>query len=58
MLSEILLAGAPLYFGFSQLLLTAFGVFMGIIIGILPGLGPLLGLTLLTPLAMNMNPYT
>ena len=58
MLSEILLAGAPLYFGFSQLLLTGFGVFMGIIIGILPGLGPLLGLTLLTPLAMNMNPYT
>lgn len=31
---------------------------MGIIIGILPGLGPLLGLTLLTPLAMNMNPFT
>jgi len=58
MLSEILFAGAPAYFGFSQLLFTGIGVFMGIIIGILPGLGPLLGLTLLTPLAMNMNPFT
>jgi len=58
MFSEILTAGAPLYFGFSQLLFTGTGVFLGIIIGILPGLGPLLGLTLLTPLAMNMNPYT
>jgi len=57
MLSEILIAGAPLYFGLTQILLTALGVFLGIIIGILPGLGPLLGLTLLTPLAMNMNPF-
>ena len=58
MFSEILTAGIPLYFGAAQLLFTATGVFLGIIIGILPGLGPLLGLTLLTPLAMNMNPYT
>lgn len=57
MLTEIFLAGIPVYFGFLQIILTAFGVFMGIIIGILPGLGPLLGLTLLTPMSMNMNPY-
>jgi putative tricarboxylic transport membrane protein len=58
MYSEILSAGLPAFLGVSQLLFTAIGVFLGVVIGILPGLGPLLGLTLLTPMAMNMNPFT
>lgn len=58
MLTELILFGAPMYFGVQQLFFTALGVFLGIIIGILPGLGPLLGLTLLTPLSMKMNPFT
>ena len=55
---RFLLQGAAGYLEFWQLGATAFGVFVGIIVGILPGLGPLLGLTLLTPLAMGMNPLT
>ncbi|MCG8509951.1 MAG: tripartite tricarboxylate transporter permease [Rhodospirillales bacterium] len=39
-----------------QILFTAGGVLMGIIIGVLPGLGPLLGMVLLTPFSMYMEP--
>ena len=53
---ELLLQGLSSFIGVPQLLATSFGVFVGIILGILPGLGPLLGLTLLTPMAMGMNP--
>jgi len=58
MFLELLHAGIPAYFSFANLFFTAVGVFIGILIGILPGLGPLLGLTLLTPMAMNLNPFT
>lgn len=42
--------------GLSQIAFTALGVFVGIVIGVLPGLGPLLGMVLLTPFAMYMEP--
>ena len=47
---------SALPFGALQLLFTTTGVFLGIIIGVLPGLGPLLGMVLLTPFAMHMEP--
>jgi putative tricarboxylic transport membrane protein len=54
---EFLLRGLESFLVPSTLLFTSFGVFAGIIIGVLPGLGPLLGLTLLTPMSMGMDPF-
>ncbi len=42
--------------GLAQIAFTAGGVLLGIIIGVLPGLGPLLGMVLLTPFSMYMEP--
>ncbi len=51
-----LIAGAELYFNPLSLLLTVVGCFFGLIIGVLPGLGPLMGIILLTPMALYLPP--
>jgi putative tricarboxylic transport membrane protein len=53
---ETLTSGMALFFTFDAILLTAAGCFLGLIIGVLPGLGPLMGIILLTPLALYLPP--
>lgn len=53
---ETLTSGAHLFFTPYALLLTAFGCFIGLVIGVLPGLGPLMGIILLTPVALYLPP--
>lgn len=56
MIFETLTSGAALFFTFDAVLLTAAGCFLGLIIGVLPGLGPLMGIILLTPVALYLPP--
>ncbi|MEO1019017.1 MAG: tripartite tricarboxylate transporter permease, partial [Pseudomonadota bacterium] len=56
MFFEPLLLGANLFFTPYAILLTAAGCFLGLIIGVLPGLGPLMGIILLTPVALYLPP--
>ncbi len=56
MILESLFAGAGLFFTVDALLLTAAGCLLGLVIGVLPGLGPLMGIILLTPVALYLPP--
>lgn len=53
---ELLLQGAPLFFTWQAILLTAAGIIAGLFIGVLPGLGPLMGIVLLLPVAFHLPP--
>ncbi len=53
---DSLIAGAGLFFTPYALLLTAAGCLLGLVIGVLPGLGPLMGIILLTPVALYLPP--
>ncbi len=56
MFTETLTSGASLFFTPYAVMLTAFGCFIGLVIGVLPGLGPLMGIILLTPVALYLPP--
>ncbi len=53
---EPLLLGFDLFFNPYAIFLAAAGCFLGLIIGVLPGLGPLMGIILLTPVALYLPP--
>ncbi|MFN3146168.1 MAG: tripartite tricarboxylate transporter permease [Paracoccaceae bacterium] len=56
MILETLVSGMGLYFTPSSVLLTLIGCAVGLVIGVLPGLGPLMGIILLTPVALYLPP--
>lgn len=56
MIFETLVSGAALYFTPASVLLTLVGCAVGLVIGVLPGLGPLMGIILLTPVALYLPP--
>lgn len=53
---ELLTQGAPLFFTWQAILLTAAGIVAGLFIGVLPGLGPLMGIVLMLPVAFHLPP--
>lgn len=53
---DIVLGGLDLFFKITPLAVTFGGVLLGIIIGVLPGVGPLLGVILLTPFVIYVEP--
>ncbi|NDR56185.1 tripartite tricarboxylate transporter permease [Aliiruegeria sabulilitoris] len=56
MIGEMLYSGAILMASPEVLLLTFLGVILGLVIGALPGLGPLMGVVLLLPVALYVEP--
>ncbi|WP_226781261.1 tripartite tricarboxylate transporter permease [Oceaniglobus trochenteri] len=56
MISEMLVAGSALLATPQVLGLTVLGVILGLLIGALPGLGPLMGVVLLLPVALYVEP--
>jgi len=56
MISEMLAAGAVLLATPQVIGLTVLGVALGLLIGALPGLGPLMGVVLLLPVALYVEP--
>lgn len=52
---EILMGGLETFLGIQQILFVFVGVLIGIIVGVLPGLGPLIGIILLTPVAIKFD---
>ena len=55
---DLLVQGAPLFFTFETILLTAMGIVAGLMIGVLPGLGPLMGIVLMLPVAFHLPPIS
>jgi len=53
---DLLIQGAPLFFTWQAVLLTAAGIVAGLFIGVLPGLGPLMGIVLMLPVAFHLPP--
>ncbi|TGD41441.1 tripartite tricarboxylate transporter protein TctA [Pseudotabrizicola sediminis] len=53
---DLLTLGAPLFFTWQAVLLTAAGIVAGLFIGVLPGLGPLMGIVLMLPVAFHLPP--
>lgn len=56
MISDMLIAGGALLATPQVIGLTVFGVALGLLIGALPGLGPLMGVVLLLPVALYVEP--
>lgn len=56
MIAETLSSGVELFFTPMPIMLTALGCLIGLVIGVLPGLGPLMGIILLTPVALYLPP--
>lgn len=56
MISDMLLAGSALLATPQVIGLTVLGVALGLLIGALPGLGPLMGVVLLLPVALYVEP--
>ena len=52
---DVLFQGLSL-FTWQAILMTLIGCFIGLVIGVLPGLGPLMGIILLTPVALYLPP--
>ncbi|WP_136443779.1 tripartite tricarboxylate transporter permease [Pacificoceanicola onchidii] len=52
---EILSQGLPGFLTPQALMMVTVGTFAGLIIGVLPGLGPLMGIVLLTPIAVYLD---
>ncbi|MBN9888685.1 tripartite tricarboxylate transporter permease [Salipiger abyssi] len=56
MLIDSLLQGMPLFWQAEVFLLMALGLIFGLLVGVLPGLGPLMGIILLMPFAISLQP--
>jgi len=52
---EIFIGGLETFLGPLQLLFVVAGVLIGLIVGVLPGVGPLIGIILLTPVAIQFD---
>ena len=53
---EPLIQGYSLYFTGITLLMSVLGCFIGLVLGVIPGLGPLLGIILLMPFTLVLEP--
>lgn len=56
MVLEPLIQGFELFFNFNAILMSFFGTFLGLILGVIPGLGGLMGMILLLPFMLLLDP--